>query len=119
MLYVADTEATMKFWTEKVGFVLLETADYGEAISYEIAPSLDATTKFGIHDKEWVAKANPGMNVGFPSLLFETDHLKAEYERLSQAGVTTNPIMEYQGMVHFTFADNEGHYIAIKEAPTK
>lgn len=119
MLYVADTEAAMKFWTEKVGFVLLETADYGEAISYEIAPSLDATTKFGIHDKEWVAKANPGMNVGFPSLLFETDNLKAEYERLSQAGVTTNPIMEYQGMVHFTFADNEGHYIAIKEAPIK
>ncbi|MGT2799729.1 VOC family protein [Streptococcus marmotae] len=119
MLYVEDTTATMEFWTEKMGFVLLDTADHGDAISYEIAPSLAATTKFGIHDKEWVAKANPGMTLGFPSLLFETEDLKSEYERLTQAGVSTNPIMEYQGMVHFTFADNEGHYIAVRESTAK
>ncbi|MGT2964875.1 VOC family protein [Streptococcus acidominimus] len=116
MLYVADTKAAMEFWTGKIGFVLLDTADHGEAISYEIAPSADSATKFGIHDKEWVATANPGMNVGFPSLLFETDNLEAEYERLTQAGVATNPIMDYQGMRHFTFADHEGNYIAVREA---
>ncbi|MBF0778049.1 VOC family protein [Streptococcus cuniculi] len=116
MLYVTDTKAAMEFWTEKIGFVLLETADYGEAVSYEIAPSTDAAIKFGIHDKDWVAKANPTMNLGFPSLLFETEDLEAEYERLSKAGVATNPIMEYQGMRHFTFADLEGNYIAVKES---
>lgn len=113
MLYVTDTKAAMEFWTEKMGFALLKTEDFGEAVSYEIAPSTDSATKFGIHDKEWVAKANPGMNVGFPSLLFEADDLEAEYDKLTAAGVTTNPIMEYQGMVHFTFADNEGNYIAV------
>lgn len=113
MLYVTDTKAAMEFWTEKMGFVLLKTEDFGEAVSYEIAPSTDSATKFGIHDKEWGAKANPGMNVGFPSLLFEADDLEAEYDKLTAAGVTTNPIMEYQGMVHFTFADNEGNYIAV------
>lgn len=107
MLYVADTKAAMTFWTEKVGFVLLETADYGEAVSYEVAPSSDATTKFGIHDQQWVAKANPTMNVGFPSLLFETKDLEAEYERLTQAGVTTNPIMEYQGMSNVILNKNQ------------
>lgn len=113
MLYVNDTKAAIEFWTQKMGFVLLDTQDFGEAVSYEIAPSQDAAIKFGIHDKEWVAKANPGMNTGFPSLLFEADDLEAEYEKLTAAGVATNPIMEYNGMVHFTFADNEGNYIAI------
>ncbi|MEW4353396.1 VOC family protein [Streptococcus pneumoniae] len=118
MLYVENTKAAMEFWTEKMGFVLLDTADYGDAISYEIAPSKDAETKFGLHQKDWVAKNNPDMNVGFPSLLFETEDLEAEYERLSKAGVATNPIMEYQGMTHFTFADNEGNYIAVRENNT-
>ncbi|MBF0787462.1 MULTISPECIES: VOC family protein [unclassified Streptococcus] len=119
MLYVADTTATMKFWTEKVGFVLLATADYGEAISYEIAPSTDSATKFGLHQKDWVAANSPGVNTGFPSLLFETENLEAEHQRLTQAGVVTNPIMEYQGMVHFTFVDNEGNYIAVRETGSK
>ncbi|MBF0775323.1 glyoxalase/bleomycin resistance/extradiol dioxygenase family protein [Streptococcus azizii] len=107
MLYVTDTKAAMTFWTEKMGFVLLETADHGEAVSYEVAPSSDAATKFGIHDQQWVAKANPNMNVGFPSLLFETEDLEAEYERLTQAGVTTNPIMEYQGMSNVILNKNQ------------
>lgn len=115
MLYVQDTEATMAFWTEKLGFVLLETNDYGQAISYEIAPSATSATKFGIHNKDWVAQNSPGLALEFPSLLFETDDLEAEYQRLTASGVTTNPISEYQGMVHFTFADNEGHFIAVTQ----
>jgi lactoylglutathione lyase len=113
MLYVEDTKAAIEFWTQKMGFVTLETADYGEVVSYEIAPNTDSETKFGIHDKNWVLKNTPGMNVGFPSLLFETDDLEVEYDRLTSAGVQTNPIMEFQGMTHFTFSDNEGNYIAI------
>ncbi len=29
MLYVEDTKAAIEFWTQKMGFVTLETADYG------------------------------------------------------------------------------------------
>ncbi|CRH90144.1 Glyoxalase-like domain [Chlamydia trachomatis] len=114
MLYVSDTKDTLDFGVEKIGFVLLDTAEHPEATSYEIAPSKEAAFSFGIHDKNWVAASNPGMNVGFPSILLETADLEAEYTRLTEAGVATNPIMEYQGMVHFTFADNEGNYIAVK-----
>lgn len=116
MLYVNDTKAAMTFWTEQMGFVLIDSAESDGYMSYEIAPSVNSATKFGIHTKELVAKANPGMNVGFPSLLFETDDLEAEYKSLTDAGLTTNPIMEYQGMVHFTFCDNEGNYIAIRQS---
>lgn len=115
MLYVSDTDAAFKFWTEKMGFVLIDQATAGETQSYEIVATKDSQTKFGLHNKELVAQANPGMNVGFPSLLFEADDLEAEYERLTANGVNTNPIMEYQGMVHFTFSDNEGNYIAVRK----
>lgn len=115
MLYVNDTEAAMTFWTEKMGFVITDQADSEGFKSFEVAPSLDSETKFGIHNKDMVAQANPGMNVGFPSLLFEADDLEAEYKTLTENGVDTNPIMEYQGMVHFTFQDNEGNYIAVRQ----
>ncbi|GAB6673018.1 VOC family protein [Streptococcus uberis] len=116
MLYVNDTEAAMTFWTEKMGFVITDQADSEGFKSFEVAPSLDSATKFGIHNKDMVAQANPGMNVGFPSLLFEADDLEAEYKILTENGVATNPIMEYQGMVHFTFQDNEGNYIAVRQS---
>ncbi|MCR4258470.1 VOC family protein [Streptococcus uberis] len=116
MLYVADTSAALTFWTEKMGFVLTGQSDSEGFKSFEVAPSLDSATKFGIHNKDMVAQANPGMNVGFPSLLFETDDLEKEYQRLTNNGVQTNPIMEYQGMVHFTFQDNEGNYIAVRQS---
>ncbi|CAM4125645.1 glyoxalase [Streptococcus penaeicida] len=115
MLYVNDTEAAMTFWTEKMGFVITDQADSEGFKSFEVAPSLDSATKFGIHNKDMVAQANPGMNIGFPSLLFETDDLEAEYKTLTENGVATNPIMEYQGMVHFTFQDSEGNYIAVRQ----
>lgn len=116
MLYVNDTEAAMTFWTEKMGFVITDQADSEGFKSFEVAPSLDSATKFGIHNKDMVAQANPGMNVDFPSLLFEADDLEAEYKILTENGVATNPIMEYQGMVHFTFQDNEGNYIAVRQS---
>lgn len=115
MLYVNDTEAAMTFWTEKMGFIITDQADSEGFKSFEVAPSLDSATKFGIHNKDMVAQANPGMNVDFPSLLFEADDLEAEYKTLTENGVATNPIMEYQGMVHFTFQDNEGNYIAVRQ----
>ncbi|WP_203265861.1 VOC family protein [Streptococcus uberis] len=115
MLYVNDTEAAMTFWTEKMGFVITDQADSEGFKSFEVAPSLDSATKFGIHNKDMVAQANPGMNIDFPSLLFEADDLEAEYKTLTENGVATNPIMEYQGMVHFTFQDNEGNYIAVRQ----
>lgn len=115
MLYVADTQAALEFWTKKMGFVLLDTSEHGEFISYEIAPSKDSETKFGLHDKNWVLQNNPAMNLGFPSLLFETENLEAEHERLTSNGVTTHPIMDFGGMLHFTFTDNEGNYIAVRE----
>lgn len=115
MLYVENTKELMEFWTEKLEFELLETSDFGDAVSYEIAPSKNSATKFCLHDKNWVIKNNPQMNVGFPSLMFEVENLEETYNKLTEKGVNTNAIMEFGGLRHFTFSDNENNYIAVKE----
>lgn len=68
MLYVADTEAALQFWTEQVGFVLVDQAQQERTSSYEIAPNKESAISFGLHNKEIVTAANPGMDLGFPSL---------------------------------------------------
>lgn len=101
-----------------MGFIVTQTEEYDiedqrTVTSYEIANNSDRQVTFGIHDKAWVAGNNPEMNVGFPSLLFETDDLEAEHARMSQAGIDVTPIMDHMGMIHFAFPDCEGNYIAI------
>ncbi|WP_221913688.1 VOC family protein [Streptococcus halichoeri] len=119
MLYMKDPKAAADFWCQKVGFLLIEETPMGETRSYQIAPSLDASFSFGIHDQQLVAAQNPELNLGFPSVLLETDDLQSTHAKLTKAGVKTNPIMDFQGMVHFTFVDTENHYIAVRQAPTK
>lgn len=115
MLYYTDTVAAKDFWTEKLGFIATDEQAYDNVISYEIANNENREVIFGIHQKDWVAGNNPGMNIGFPSLLFETEDLEADRERLVANGVEATPIMEHQGMIHFAFPDCEGNYIAITQ----
>ena len=50
MLYVADTEAALQFWTEQVGFVLVDQAQQERTSSYEIAPNKESAISFGLHN---------------------------------------------------------------------
>lgn len=59
MLYVADTEAALQFWSEQVGFVLVDQAQQERTSSYEIAPNKESAISFGLHNKEIVTAANP------------------------------------------------------------
>lgn len=65
ILYVADTEAALQFWSEQVGFVLIDQAQQEGTSSYEIAPNKESAISFCLHNKEIVAAANPGMDLVF------------------------------------------------------
>lgn len=115
MLYVSDTKASMMFWTEQVGFVLLNTQQYNnEVTSYTIAPHKNAEVQFVLHDKQWVAKQNPDMVLVTPSILMQCDDIHTTHQKLTQQGVKASPIIEIHGMKTFHFPDNEGHYFAVK-----
>ncbi|MBA3925890.1 VOC family protein [Listeria rustica] len=115
MIYVNDQEAVAKFWTEKVGFVIKSENAAGAPERWiEIAPNNDAVTTFVLQDKVAVAKAQPEMNLGTPSILLFGDNLDAMYEDFKAKGVTVGALVDVPGMGRvFNFADPENNYFAI------
>lgn len=115
MLYVENVEAAAEFWREKMGFERVEKQEQGPQVSYIVAPKLDSQVQFVLHDKAEVAKMNPDMNLGTPSILMTATDLDSYHAELLEKGVLANPIMDLGFMKVFNFADNEGNYFAVRE----
>ncbi|EUJ22907.1 glyoxalase [Listeria grandensis FSL F6-0971] len=115
MIYVNDQDAAAKFWTEKVGFVIKSENEPNAAERWiEIAPTKDAATTFVLQDKVAVAKAQPEMNLGTPSILLYGDNLDAMYEDFKAKGITVGALVDIPNMGRvFNFADPENNYFAI------
>jgi lactoylglutathione lyase len=116
MVYVNNQDEAVNFWTEKVGFVIISEEDNGNGMRWiEVAPSQDAETSIILHNKEFVAKMSPELNLGTPSLLFFTDNLEALYKDLSSKDITVGEIVEMPSGKVFNFADGEENYFAVME----
>lgn len=116
MLYVNNQEASVKFWTETLGFTLISTEDNGHMKWYEIAASPNAETTIILHDKELIAKMSPELNLGTPSLMFATNNFDELFEKLTSNNVTVGEIIAMPSGRVFNFADAENNYFAVAES---
>ncbi|MBD3917304.1 VOC family protein [Paenibacillus sp. PR3] len=114
MLYVNNQDACRDFWTEKAGFEVVNEVNMGEMRWIEIAPKGAATTII-LHSKETVAKMNPGMNLGTPSLMFFSDSFDSLYSDLKNKNVKVGDIVNLPSGRVFNFADDEENYFAVME----
>lgn len=114
MLYVDNIDDVTKFWTEDLGFALLGKNDEGVRWR-EIAPSKDSETSFVLHEREVIAKMEPELNLGTPSIMFFTEDLEALYAHMKSRGITVGALVEIPGGKVFNFSDREGHYFAVME----
>ncbi|QHW29763.1 VOC family protein [Paenibacillus rhizovicinus] len=114
MLYVNDQDASKDFWTEKLGFEVIAEVTNGPMRWIEVAPK-GAATSIILHNKEFVAKMNPGMNLGTPSIMFQSDQFDALNSDLKNKGVKVGEIMEIPTGRVFNFADHEDNYFAVSE----
>ncbi|KXT82422.1 VOC family protein [Streptococcus panodentis] len=115
MLYVGDIESAAVFWKEKMGFERVEKQVQGTQVSYIVAPKAQSDVQFVLHDKAQVAEMNPDMNLETPSILMAAVNLEETYQKLAAKGVAVHPILDLGFMKVFNFADNEGHYFAVRE----
>lgn len=116
MLYVNDQDIAIKFWTEKLGFVVKAEEDNGAGFRWiEIAPSLDSETSIVLHNKEFVEKMSPGLNLGTPSLMFYSENLEKFRSDLSNKNVFVGEIVNMPSGRVFNFADDEENYFAVME----
>jgi lactoylglutathione lyase len=120
MLYVNNQAEAVDFWIEKVGFSVISEEDNGQGMKWiEIAPTKEAETRIILHNKELIAKMEPELNLGTPSLMFFTDNLDKLYEKLSNNNITVGEIVEMPSGRVFNFADSEENYFAVMEKSNK
>lgn len=116
MLYVNNQDEAVKFWTEKVGFLVIAEEDNGEGMRWiEIAPTTEAETSIILHNKEFIAKMEPELNLETPSLLFFSNKLDELHIKLSNNGITVGEIVYMPNGRVFNFADSEENYFAVME----
>ncbi|WGU95993.1 VOC family protein [Paenibacillus dendritiformis] len=116
MLYVNNQDEAVKFWTEKVGFRVISEENNGQGMRWiEIAPTEGAETSIILHNKEFVAKMSPGLNLGTPSLLFFTENLDELYTEFSTKNIKVGDIIDMPSGRVFNFADDEDNYFAVME----
>lgn len=116
MLYVNNQDDAVNFWTEKAGFSVISEEDNGQGMRWiEIAPTKGAETSIILHNKEFVAKMSPGLNLGTPSLMFFSENLDKLYDELSSKNIKVGEIVNMPSGRVFNFADNEENYFAVME----
>ena len=116
MLYVNNQDEAVKFWTEKVGFKVIAEEDNGQGMRWiEVAPTNEAETSIVLHNKELIAKMQPELHLGTPSLMFLSKNLDELYSDLSNKSVTVGEIVTMPFGRVFNFADSESNYFAVKE----
>jgi len=111
VLYVNDTKASMKFWTEKAGMV---SKDIKEAEGFKIHKVGFAHQDFAFELVPLdLMKDNPhNLNLGTPSICFEAPDLPALRKKLAQGGVQATEIANHFGFDSFSFSDNNGKWFA-------
>ncbi|MCM3600920.1 VOC family protein [Robertmurraya korlensis] len=115
MLYVTNQDEAKAFWTEKVGFQVVSEEDNGQGFRWiEVAPK-NAETSIILHNKEFIAKMSPELNLGTPSLMFFTENLEYLYNDLRNKNITVGELVKMPSGKVFNFADDEGNYFAVME----
>ena len=110
VLYVDDQDKAKAFWTEQVGFEVLQDAAYGEGQRWIEVGTPDKRMRLVLSAKlpGWSMGEMPD---GMPTsnVMFYSDDVERSYQELSARGVTfhTTPVQMNFGWWS-VFEDNEG-----------
>ena len=116
MLYVEKFNDTVEFFTEDLGFVVLDEMELVEGFkSVTIAPSIDNETEIVLFDKKFIKKYSPEVSLETPSLMFNTTDIDKLYTELKAKEITVSELVDMQNFRVFNFSDREGNYFAVSE----
>jgi lactoylglutathione lyase len=118
VLYVDDQQRAKRFWTEKMGFELVQDAPYGEGQRWIEVVTPDGHTRLVLSTRlpGWSAGETPD---GMPTsnVMFYADDVEKAYEELVARGVefTTTPVKMPFGWWS-VFTDDEGTRYALSRS---
>ena len=116
MLYVNNQDESVRFWTEQLGFTVISEENNGQGMRWiEISPQKGSQTSIILHNKEFIAKMSPELNLGTPSLMFFSENIEQLYNDLVNKNITVGKMVNMPSGRVFNFADNEENYFAVME----
>jgi len=87
-IFVDDQEATLDFYTNKLGLELIHDEPYGEGARWITVSPAETSVRIVLKKAEKEhEKAMVGRSDGAPILTLGTDDIRAAYERLRERGV--------------------------------
>jgi lactoylglutathione lyase len=112
VLTVEDQERAKKFWSETMGFEVVEDSAYGDERWIAVLTP-DGTTRL-VLSKGDPAREAPGESLPSSNVMFYADDVEATYRELTERGVTfsTPPTKQFFGWWS-VFEDSEGTRYAL------
>ena len=102
-LYVRDTQASIKFYRDTLGFKVVETFPDGALLNA-------GGILIGIHREEADRRSQPGGT----SIILHTKHIEKSFEMLRQRGVESLGKIEHEPYGRIaTFKDPDGYLLEI------
>lgn len=111
-VYVENQEAALKFWTEKLGFVVHSSRPMTPEVNWlEVGPQ-GAESRLVLYPKSLMKDWNERK----PSVVFVCEDLNGKYEEMSSRGVVfTQPPAQMPWGPFAIFLDNEGNWFGLRE----
>ncbi|SES72484.1 VOC family protein [Thorsellia anophelis] len=118
MLYVENQEKIAQFWVEHLNFVIKQNNNDSGVPIIVISDGRENGTEIVLHDKNLIARYQPELNLGTPSILLSTTQdIDTLYKQFKSKKITVGELMTLPtGQQVFNFADPENNYFAIIQA---
>jgi len=112
VLYVRDSDACVRFWTEQVGMIEKSCMQAGGFWIVKVGFA-NQDFDFELVPRD-LMKDNPnGLDLATPSIAFRVDNLDATRAELVARGVQATEVDEHSGIPSFAFPDNEDRWFAV------
>jgi predicted enzyme related to lactoylglutathione lyase len=109
---VSDQDAAKGFYTEQVGFDLVNESRFGDELRWIQVGPRDSDASLTL--VTWFDSMPPGSLRG---LVVETDELEADYQAMLTRGVEfVAPPSQQPGGIFATFKDPDGNQISFRQA---
>jgi lactoylglutathione lyase len=115
VLFVEDQERAKKFWSETMGFEVVEDSPYGEERWIAVlTPDGASRLVLSLRRPGEPVRAAPGPDLPSSNVMFYADDVEATYRELTERGVTfpTPPTKQFFGWWS-VFEDSEGTRFAL------
>ncbi len=112
VLYVNDTAACLKFWTEKVGMIEKDKKVFGDFTIAKVGFA-DQDFSFELVPLELMKENPDNLDLASPSVAFHVEDLNEAHSKLISDGVQVSDIADHAGTKSFGFCDNEGRWFAV------